>query len=64
MTRAELKNCKGEHYDRIRDAIGTIRADDAVVRAKPRSACSVVTLGADREMKVDANYGAIEPSTY
>ena len=46
--------------DRISDAVGTIHADNAVVRAEPGSYCSVVTLGAYRAVKVDANYGAIK----
>jgi len=46
--------------DRINDAVGTIHADDTVVRAEPGSYCSVVTLGAYKSVKVDANYGAIK----
>ena len=46
--------------DRISDAVGTIHADNALARAEPGSYCSVVTLGAYRAVKVDANYGAIK----
>lgn len=45
---------------RISDTVGTIHADDTMVRAEPGSYCSVVTLGAYKSVKVDANYGAIK----
>ena len=54
------KIVKANITDRISDAMGTIHADDTVVRAEPGSYCSVVTLGAYRGVKVDANYGAIK----
>lgn len=51
---------KANISDRISDAVGTIHADDTSVRAEPGSYCSVVTLGAYKSVKVDANYGAIK----
>jgi hypothetical protein len=43
---------------RISDSLGTVHAD-AAVRAEQGAYCSVVTLGAFKAVKVDANYGAI-----
>ncbi len=51
---------KANISDRISDAVGTIHTDDTSVRAEPGSYCSVVTLGAYKSVKVDANYGAIK----
>lgn len=46
--------------NRVSDAAGTVHADPAATKALPGRYCSVVTLGAFKAVKVDANFGAIK----
>ena len=50
--------------DRISDAVGTIHADNTLVRAEPGSYCSVVTLGAYRAVKVTRTTARSKLATY